>query len=183
MMAMHSLAWTDKFVTGIDFIDQSHQDLIDFISMNFSQQPRIVSRKHLEGRLVRLVDHLVGPIVTEENFLISIGYPEFDQHRSQHNWLIHEIGKIILAFESQDDRISDLVQDLLTYWFVTHVAEEDTRIGAHVSRPLDAGPSAVGARSRTAAGARRPHVPIKPAPPGPRLDFIPAASSPARDAP
>ena len=124
----------DKYKSGIDTIDQQHQQLMDLIHLlktdtEISQNPG----KFLES-LVEINELAQEHFNVEEELLEQAGYDKLDNHVSQHDRILYDLNDLILSCmngELSASTYSELIQ-LLTDWFEKHVLQEDAEFFSDV---------------------------------------------------
>ena len=138
------LSWRDSWQLGIDFLDDEHQEMVRLINRlaccgrapdgsTYSHDENSVSEKDnpapLIQRLNALIDHLRKHFKREEEFLKSIGYPDYFSHKREHSVEMAEFIHMRREIESRElMRLDESTLQEIKDWFFNHVIAEERRI-------------------------------------------------------
>jgi hemerythrin len=150
------LIWQDSWAIGIERMDADHREMLRLLNLFFAAShgrdnsdpeaddpPTVPTRVGSEPvsliqRLDDVLEHLRVHFAREENFLQSIGYPSFDEHRSEHALEMAEL--IELRRELLDRPNQPLDEESaagIKRWFFNHVIAEDRRYAAYYFAHVD----------------------------------------------
>ncbi len=125
-------AFTEKYLTGIDLVDEEHRYLFQLLE----ETDEIVHAEHLYDKydeLVRILsglkEYTVKHFQDEEDYMERIGYDGIAMQKTAHQTFVDKLEDIDLK-EMDDDQqgyLEDLV-DFLTSWLVNHILKMDKRI-------------------------------------------------------
>ncbi len=123
--------WNDKYETGIEIIDQQHQQLIGLLNQLINHLAQQASFNKLNSIFDELKNYTLYHFQTEE--AVWKQYFQGDiwetEHRNVHNHFIDEVLRL-KAEENQkplDDVIANIVS-FLTHWLVYHILDNDKRM-------------------------------------------------------
>ena len=123
MMAF--MPWSDKFVTGLDQIDEQHHWLVDqtnrlYDEINRAEPDREVVHHILEGLVSYTFDHFV----TEEDLFIRYDYPQTKEHKEEHDAFAKLAVDLLQRHEEGGD-VGHETMDLLKEWLNHHILVVD----------------------------------------------------------
>ena len=125
--------FTEDCLTGMSQIDDEHRELFRILNqLHELLANEFVSDKYDQTRelLDRLKDYAGNHFAHEEAYMESIGHPELELQRRQHNAFTAKISEmdIILPGNDQQAFLDDLLQYLVT-WLYRHIISSDMMIG------------------------------------------------------
>lgn len=134
-------AFTDKYKTGIELIDNEHNRLFDIIrEANELIHAEILHDKYDE--IIRILNELRNYTDThfndEEEFMEKINYPELEAQRKAHSAFINKLVNIDFAeFDEIDNNQQGYLLELIDYllnWLTNHILGSDLKIGEYVRK-------------------------------------------------
>lgn len=127
------LRFTKKYLTGIELIDQEHQELFRIIGeANNLIKNEFISDKYDE--IVRLLDELFQYTAVhfkdEEEYMESVGYEGLPAQKAAHEAFVQRLGEMDLSQidSNQQESLEELMQ-FLTEWLINHILHSDKKIG------------------------------------------------------
>lgn len=128
------LNFSDKYCTGVDFIDQEHRRLFEILSdLDELNQKEYLSDRYDEIVEVveELKDYTVKHFQDEERYMESIQYEGLTVQRNLHQAFIDKMDNIDLdeLDENQQACIDELI-DFLANWLINHIMKIDQKIPA-----------------------------------------------------
>ncbi|AGA90408.1 hemerythrin-like metal-binding domain-containing protein [Thioflavicoccus mobilis 8321] len=152
-----SVAWRNRWLLGIDRLDLEHCELIELFNRVVEADPDpgrtagtttptpINHRVETEqlARLEVLIEALRRHFRAEEEFLSSIGYPNYPEHMSEHALHLAELVDLLRRLKigqekDQLQRIDDEDLMFMRNWLVNHIAEEQ-RVARYYFEQLGVG--------------------------------------------
>ena len=125
--------FTDKYLTGIDFVDEQHRRLFEIISdlhiaagalrKGYDQYDEIV------GIIDDLTEYTINHFSDEEKYMASISYEGLPAQQRAHRAFVNKIQGIDLTQmdEQQNQYLADLIRYLLN-WLSGHILKVDKKI-------------------------------------------------------
>lgn len=127
------LRFTKEYLTGIELIDQEHQELFRIIGeANNLIKNEFIPDKYDE--IVHLLDELCHYTAIhfkdEENYMESIGYAGLPAQKAAHEAFVQRLGEMDLdrIDANQQETLEELIQ-FLTEWLINHILHSDKKIG------------------------------------------------------
>lgn len=129
-LAPHSqiFPWNDNFATGIDTIDEQHQQLVDLLNKLAVHLAQGSDDLTLSGVFDELTDYTVYHFTTEE----GIWEKHFGDdalvasHHETHQSFVAEVSRLrdLLASQEREQAVEEIVS-FLTHWLAFHILETD----------------------------------------------------------
>jgi hemerythrin len=129
------IIWSDDLKTGIQSIDEQHQNIIEVLS---GVRPSKLSKSELFQLLSDVQGFLQIHFDTEERYMIEASYPEYEAHKSVHD-KAREDCSMILTQNNDDYCSSKIALALISYmqdWVFDHVPNEDAKLADYLKQHL-----------------------------------------------
>lgn len=125
------IVWDSKWELGIPTIDVQHKHFVGLINSLYSCFKNFVSKEDVLPIIEDLVNYESIHFGTEEQYMLSLNYPEFEKHKAIHSNLKTDLLALIEKYKQCDS--SDLMNliDHLENWLVEHLITEDFRYKEH----------------------------------------------------
>ncbi len=124
------LEWSDIYGVSIDVIDNQHRGLFRLIN-EVSEMADLdsSSKEKCFSALNATIRYAENHFKTEENYLQKYGYPQFLQHKKEHDGFVEEIFSMV---EGLEDGLLTLggISILLKNWFSEHFRVTDQQYKA-----------------------------------------------------
>jgi hemerythrin len=123
------IAWTPALAVGIDEIDAQHQELFRRAE-RFVASVEASSRQDVGIVLSYLRLYCVAHFGAEEAWMREAGYPEYAEHKAEHDAFVEEL----LAMSGEHERRKGpglqpmRVGSFVSQWLQNHVSDTDTKL-------------------------------------------------------
>lgn len=130
-------AFTSKYLTGIQLVDNEHKRLFEIIKdANDVIHAELLHDKYDEilRILSELKEYTQIHFQDEENYMKEIAYPDFDKQKAAHDNFIDKLSSI--NPEDLDEHQQEYLEDLISFllkWLSTHILHMDKKIGEFVA--------------------------------------------------
>lgn len=127
------IEWNDELKTGIPIIDEQHQELI--VMLNRVGRFKCGKECFLDA-LAELKDYVNTHFKTEEDYMISINYPKYNEHKSCHDKFIKNL-TMLLEKADKIKNIHDLgpeLHDLVADWVTEHYSGIDVELADYIKK-------------------------------------------------
>ncbi|EQC46164.1 hemerythrin-like metal-binding domain protein [Bacteriovorax sp. Seq25_V] len=121
--------WDDKFLIGIDKVDEEHQELIEkinYLVLSLNDDDRSETMERFES----LKNFTVFHFSEEEEFMRSINYPDYAAHKKIHENMLAKFGEYEGQLKSNTLDKKKFVA-FLKNWLVSHILGVDTQYAKH----------------------------------------------------
>jgi hemerythrin len=127
-----NIAWDSKYEIGVERIDFEHRifvglikDLHDAVQAG---QPR--------SKLRRIVDEIrlyaAFHFLSEENIMLDNEFPDYVEHREEHQRLLSLLADHAHAFATDESRSGEEIVEFVFEWFALHTTQIDKRIATYI---------------------------------------------------
>lgn len=134
----NTFAFTEKYMVGIDLIDNEHRRLFEIIA----DVDKVIHAELLHDKydeimrlLGELKDYTEFHFNDEEALMERIHYPNLDFQRRAHNAFIERLVEINLSeLDDMDDNQQEYLLELMAYlqnWLINHILKADKLIGEY----------------------------------------------------
>lgn len=126
------IEWEEKYLLHIEILDNQHKELFDII--NDAKQLLMVpimqdKYEEIILLLTRLQQYAQNHFTTEENLMKEIKYPNFLDHKEEHDLLVAQISGVDLSTVEilQQSYLQGMI-DFLLEWIIGHMQKSDRSI-------------------------------------------------------
>lgn len=130
---MSLMAWEDRLSVNIKAFDDQHKKLIDLINKLYDGMKAGKGNDVLEGILSELVSYTVTHFSNEQSLFQKHGYPEFVQHKKEHDDLTKKAIELRDNLKSGKSVISVEVMSFLKDWLNKHILGTDKKYTAFLN--------------------------------------------------
>jgi len=130
------IEFTDELKTGIDIFDEHHKRLIELINQTYNLLRDGKREEAMRVFTDEVVAYMEYHLTKEEEFMRSIGYPEYEQHKKAHEIFRKEILRLKPAIESGDVEAFRQKLAFVWGWLYTHIAKTDKKYGKYYEQLL-----------------------------------------------
>jgi hemerythrin len=130
---MAVIKWRDSYNTGVEAVDLEHRKLVTLIEAMHTSIRDKEPKDSIERVVNEIVDYTQSHFVNEELLMHNEQYPQFADHKVEHQNLIEEVDvfKERLLSNFPDGR-QDLYR-FLREWLINHILESDKKFAAYVA--------------------------------------------------
>ena len=129
------VVWDEKYATGIDLIDIQHKEL--FLLTNELFRACLTGEKALKSvfteTMGRMVDYVRFHFSAEQELLHRIKYPEYQEHKKQHENLIRDILEAVKAHHKGEKFVPNQFVRTMRDWILGHIALSDRQYAAYIA--------------------------------------------------
>jgi len=132
----HGLAWSPKFETGYEIIDNQHKTLFKLVS-DLIELCQIPDNKITIGKtLFFLADYTVEHFSIEERISRKFNYPQYDAHKKMHENFTQNIVDLTRHYNKNGDskELFSMVTKMIVKWLILHIQSEDFKIAQHIKK-------------------------------------------------
>lgn len=126
---MTLITWNETLSVGVGQFDREHMKMIDMINMLHAAMKEGKGKEILARILDDLSNYTRTHFETEEKVLKQNGYPDFENHKKQHDKLVLEVAKIVKNYHNDNKPLPAHIMQFLVDWLTTHITGEDKKYG------------------------------------------------------
>jgi len=130
MTVSRFLRWDDSYSVGIAVLDEDHKRLLNLINQLQTAAHYHTSDEYEQEAFDALIDYTKTHFRREEELMAQYGYPQLEAHKHQHQEMIAEVSRMLLAYqENRDATIEGTIRYLQT-WLLNHIKGTDKEYSA-----------------------------------------------------
>jgi hemerythrin-like metal-binding protein len=135
-MLLELVVWSEDLNVGIPVIDAQHKKLIEIMNGLHEGTSRGDGMRRIGKVLEELDRYAAVHLSFEEGMMLKMGYPAFEVHVKQHDFLRSRIVELRGGYARGEVDALDLVKFLI-HWFMGHIREADRKFGAFLRQRED----------------------------------------------
>lgn len=129
---MSFLDWENKYKVNVEVIDQQHEHLFEIVNNMYNSIVKGEEQNALADVLSELIAYTVYHFETEENLFKEYGYPDYLEHKKQHDDLCKQVLELQEQFQLKVVTITFEVMDFLSAWLQEHTTNSDLRFADYL---------------------------------------------------
>lgn len=126
---MSFLSWDNSYSVGVALIDNQHKRLINIINELHDAMAAGKGKEVLGKVLHELIQYVNTHFKTEEEHMVKYQYPEYENHRYEHEKLTDEVKRFYDDFNSGKAVLSVQIMNFLRNWLMDHIVVKDKKFG------------------------------------------------------
>jgi len=129
---MAKLKWDERFIVGIYSIDSQHKKLIEIMIDLWDAIESGKGRSIINEVIQSLLDYTRTHFVDEEKYMIQHSYPDYQQHKQDHDRFVQEITKQMMSYMDNKSVPTVKLLQFLAHWLVEHILVYDKKLGVYL---------------------------------------------------
>ncbi len=126
---MALMTWNDKLSVGIKQFDEEHQQLVRLVNQLHEAMKTGQGKQSLGSILQSLISYTRNHFAAEERLMQSHGYPDYAEHKKEHNALTLSVLDLQKEFQAGNVLLSQKVMNFLKEWLTGHIQGLDKAYG------------------------------------------------------
>lgn len=127
-MDTYKISWSSALETGNQMIDEDHKGIVKL----YNQVVNIVDKKQFDENLVKILTDLthysVKHFKREEDWMLAMNYPDFEEHQMEHKDFVYKIVMFNMSFDASNEQVFKDILVFLKDWISDHVTSSDKEI-------------------------------------------------------
>ncbi len=124
--------WKDDYSVGIDSIDQQHKKLLHLINQLQTAVDYSTGEQFEREALDELVDYTKTHFTYEEGLMKDNDYPDFEQHKLQHEKMFKKVEEVLAVYEQDQDTAMSNAAEFLKDWLINHINGTDKEYSSYL---------------------------------------------------
>ena len=124
---MTEFTWKDEYSLGNAQIDAEHQRLLELANAVATLANSGEQMTRIKENIVALYDYVKTHFQHEEEYMLQLGYPQYEEHKKLHEGIIAEMNTI-MKHSGNLDALVYKFKRLIHVWVLEHILTEDSRI-------------------------------------------------------
>lgn len=137
---MIDIKWDYKFEVGHPRIDNEHKVFVDLIHAVSRESERQCTKDKGLRLLLEVRKYAEFHFVSEENIMLDVAYPGYEEHRDEHAWLLRRLEDEFHRYYSDRVRL-DALANFMFEWFALHTTVSDKKLSEWVAAHEEGDPS------------------------------------------
>ena len=130
---MSLIEWKDSFSVGVAAVDLEHRELIELINELHERIGAAADNDMTLAMLGEIYAQISAHFALEEKYMRESEYPQFHQHKEDHEELLDELRDIMDRVEDLGRYDADELSQELGRWFSEHFRTHDALLHAHAN--------------------------------------------------
>ncbi len=126
------LEWKGSYSVGIDSIDQQHRRLVNLINQLQTAVKYSTGEEFEREALDELVDYTRTHFKYEEKLMEQNDYPDFEQHKAQHEMMIKKVKQVLAEYEHEPETAMNNAVSFLKGWLINHINGTDQQYSRYL---------------------------------------------------
>ncbi|HML37423.1 MAG TPA: bacteriohemerythrin [Bacillota bacterium] len=128
-----AIEWTPSLAVGVSSIDQQHKTLFEKANQLFEAGKNNKSKEFIFELLGFLDDYTREHFQSEEAYMRSINYPEYEAQRKMHADFIASLDQLKKDYQESGGSILVILNanQMVIDWLLKHISIEDKKIGGY----------------------------------------------------
>ncbi len=124
-LIMEPIIWSEKLSVGVALFNKQHKRLIAMLN-KMVKNPKATTRSETVSEvLTEMTCYAHEHFKSEEDLMIEYGYPQMEQHKSQHNKFKEKVAGLCIATMDGFESVPQVLLDYLQQWLTQHILHED----------------------------------------------------------
>jgi hemerythrin-like metal-binding domain len=126
-----AIGWTEDLSVGVQLVDDEHKIWFEKADQLFEAGKKGQAKEFIGQLLNFLDDYTKKHFHDEEQYMLSIKYPEYDRQKTLHTAFIGQLDKLKNEFKESGGNILVVLNanQMVVDWLVKHISNEDKKIG------------------------------------------------------
>ncbi|MDR2071096.1 MAG: bacteriohemerythrin [Treponema sp.] len=128
------IEWDARYSMNIQFIDDQHKELLNLTNTLYKGclVGDETARSYFMETIRGTVDYVKYHFSAEEKMLDNIRYPEFANHKKEHESFVKKILEDVEKFQGGKKFVPNEFVRYLKDWILTHIAIEDKKYSDYI---------------------------------------------------
>lgn len=133
---MALMTWSDDFSVHIAHLDAHHRRLFDLVNSLYDAMKQKKAKDILGNVFSELINYTVYHFKAEEELFQKYEYPEYQQHKKEHEDLTKQVLELKDKFDKDPLKIVLTIEtmEFLKNWLKNHIQVEDKKYGPFLNR-------------------------------------------------
>ena len=133
MVKEEYVSWSNSYSMGIKVIDDQHKGLLEIVNdlYNHSSDNPDEEGEYFKSVIGQAVEYVKTHFAEEEKFMKAIKFPDYDNHKKEHNAFVLNVVKSIKDFENGKRMVLVSFASFLKEWILAHIAIEDIKYAVY----------------------------------------------------
>lgn len=131
---MAVIKWRDSYNTGIEAVDLEHRKLVELVEVMHTSVRDKEPKDVVEKVITEIAEYTQYHFTNEEMLMEKEHYPQFDEHKTEHQKLIQEVSTFKERLLSNFPDGREDFYHFLREWLINHILDSDKKFGTYVAQ-------------------------------------------------
>lgn len=124
---MQNLGWLEEYDVGVQKFNEQHMQLLTALKDIYKAMEDKQDKKALQSVLNNLLKYCREHLAEEEACLLENDYPDFLEHKKQHNFFINKMLQFCEDFKDEKFTLHFDIAMFLKNWIIQHIMVVDKK--------------------------------------------------------
>ena len=127
------LLWSRDYETGNETVDDQHKEIFRLVQMVLDAESFNGRREKIDTALKFLSEYAVEHFAAEEALMIECVYPEYNEHKLQHDNFVFDVVEFMGRFveEGSTLTVSETINNFVVVWLKEHIMGSDKAMASY----------------------------------------------------
>lgn len=127
------MEWSEQYLLGLKEVDGQHEHLFDLVNQLHQAVVNGDDQSAAGKILDDLIDYTVEHFNTEEKMFLASQYPQYEEHKREHDVLTRQALEIQEKFRAKEITVTFELLDFLSDWLKNHTTDSDLQFARFAS--------------------------------------------------
>jgi hemerythrin len=125
------MPWSQSLAVGVDLIDDQHKKMFEMADQLFEAGRNRKAGEYIVQMFKFLEDYTKKHFKDEEEYMMSIQYPEYGTQKKMHDDFIRQLDALKKKYEQSGSNIAVIMEanQMVLNWLTNHISRQDKKIG------------------------------------------------------
>lgn len=125
--------WDDKiFSVYVKDFDAHHKKLVSLLNCLYDNMVQGKGKSVILLIVEELKQYSIYHFSAEENEMLKTAYPDYEQHKLQHELFAMQVNEFIEKINNGNLQISAQIYLFLKEWLINHIMQSDKKLGKFI---------------------------------------------------
>ena len=124
---MELIKWSEKYSVNNFLLDSQHKKLVSVINELHTAMKVAKGKEILSTIFDELILYTKEHFRTEEQIMLKFNYPEFKEHKAEHEKLTEQVIKLQKEYKEGSSLITMDTMNFLKNWLIEHIEGTDKK--------------------------------------------------------
>lgn len=129
---MSLFKWNESYSIGHPEIDTQHKRLFQLAEELHSAMTAGKGKQILSHTLASLISYTKGHFASEEGLMQRYGYPDYPQHKAEHDKLTAQVLAFQTDFNAGRSVLTIDLMHFLKNWLAHHIGQVDQKVASYI---------------------------------------------------
>ncbi len=132
------MPWTPALSVGVDLIDDQHKTWFEKAEKLFEAGKNRQAKEYIGEMLEFLDSYTKKHFADEEEYMLSINYPEYEDQKKAHSEFIAQLTELRDNYNTSGGNIMVIINanKMVIGWLTKHISGMDKKIGVFARKDL-----------------------------------------------